>query len=440
MKTKQTLKNLLFSGIISLTLASCGGGGGGGGGSSSGNGGHNGNNSSNNQAMVLAPETLTGGMTFEMTPYDGDEPETFSITSPTTFNDEGGYEYSMTYVQKSDKIGEISYTYSGVVTYGRTFVFTGVNQGEYYMGTSASPAGTFKLTGYTPEPGENGGDINSGSSDNDVDTVSSPESLAQKILTIKDSPVLESGESFVFLSDTSALYGGQIKATYSYTKDANIRNKGFLESTINYGGYTYIHKFTITFLSDTEVTISGTYNVGSDTRYYTDNAGTLTTGNSSPDSSGGESNDSSSDNTGNDTEESRVGTAPDSLKGYVIHAQSYSGATRYYITGDDEAYIKASYRNEMTGYYSGEQYIFSDRLSYIPSEDRKTAKLYISTPSQWIGSTYPYGGQMAGYQQKSTSLSATLYFDDEGNIYHMEGTLDYKTLNSSESIGVNTAQ
>ena len=434
MKTTRTIKNLLFAGVISLSLASCGGGGGGG--SSTGSSSSSGSGSNTQGTVNNAPETLTAGMEFHFTNADNDYKLRITDSSSAYHEDWGDVSY--TYSPSGANTGTITVDVNfGEYSWKETFILTfkdwtsGTCEWSDTDGESESLNFSISNREAAPvQPEDNG------SSGTDSVSGYAPETLEKLILTIKDSPVFENGESFIFLSDSSALYGGQIKSTYSYKKDANNPNKGFLESTIEYGGYTYIHKLTITFLSETEATVSGSYNAGSDTRYYYDVAATFA-GDSNTDSSvdSPSSGDNGNDITNNNTEQEQKGTAPDSLTGYVIHAETYTGSRRYYITGESEVYIKASYRNTMSGYYSGEQYIFGT-LSYSPSEDRKTAKIYISTPEQWIGSTYPYGGQMAGFQHERTYLSGTVYFDDNGNIKRIEGDMDYETLNPSESVGV----
>lgn len=141
---------------------------------------------------------------------------------------------------------------------------------------------------------------------------------------------------------------------------------------------------------------------------------------------------------GEDTVATTLGTAPDSLKGYVLQCNTVSRKLRYYLSGDSTVYVKASFYNHATGYHSGEQRIFGT-IVYRPSKDRKTAEIYISTPSEWVGTTVAIGGSTNGFQFPGSELVGTLYFDSKGDISRIEGKLDYNAL-SSDSRGVMVPQ
>lgn len=134
------LKSLKTTGIVAVCsiIAACGGGGGGGGSEAP--------TSDNTQLEIAAPGSLSAGMTFTLR-ENGGETYTWDLISPTSFRSGAGNTANLEYTKTSANTCEISYRWAHALstTYTYKFVFTAVNEGDYYNG--ATKRGTFTLSG-----------------------------------------------------------------------------------------------------------------------------------------------------------------------------------------------------------------------------------------------------------------------------------------------------
>lgn len=446
MKTKNCkLLGLLATSAIALTLTACGGGGGGGGG---------------NETAQPPAETVTGYAPYNlayttMTYTNGQNSYSFTFSSggqvegyvnqiDTRINYTGTYSYSRSDDGQSAilKLNTSSGTTSAGITRKQNFEFTLSFSSTTQANATVSYAASDSVDGsdfwgneqtYVTTATFSGAGVLEDNTTNEPPPTDSAPALAPEALTtgkvFNTHNSTGTISSYTLTSASTCTTESGSKLTYEYTKESDTTAK---ITTVNGMGIV-AGIYELTFTSTTEGTYicynaggnqssSGSFNI-SDKVDATPS--TPEADNSTPEAP--------------NTPQVQLGTAPDKLDGYVIQVETYDGdGSRYYITMDDELYIKRSFRNSSTGYYSGDQYIHG-HLTYTPSADRKTARLYMYTPEQWIGvQNINSSNYMNGYQQKKTQVVATIYFDAAGQIYKMEGTFNNSTLNPSKCIGVPT--
>lgn len=455
MKTSGLIRTILLAGTISLTLASCGGGGGGGGEAPSSE-----NNTSSNTPSTqqgYAPYDLSGcTITYVREGY----PFTFEFDNSGQVK--GGvrlvdsiilYEGTYTYSRSADGMGAslVLHTTSGKTADGiakeQTFEMklkfssytNAIAEVDYEIGNYVGGNGfayhddhytasvTFSGAGVL-ENGSFEGESNDGNS-TDNNAQLAPDSLpVGKVVNLHANG--GSIASYTLNSTTSCTSNAGAKLTWEYSVTGDTTAEWVTSNALN----IFVSSTKMVFTSAT----GGTYTrLNADNNVIDSGSFNLSDKSDAPQKGDNNASDSSSDNQNNVA----VSTVPDSLTGYIIDVTSSTGKKeRYYITGDNDGYTK--HRFTTKGYDSGYQYIFFDSMFYTPNKGNNTAKVTIHTPAQWIGSVHPdpETGGKRGYQQESRVLDGTLYFDANGNIPRIEGTLNFEKLVGSESVGVKVKQ
>lgn len=254
------LKSLKTTGIVAVCsiIAACGGGGGGGGSEAP--------TSDNTQQEIAAPGSLSAGMTFTLRKNDGTT-YTWDIISPTSFRWNTGYTADiLEYTKTSANTCEVSFRWvdSPSITYTYKFVFTAVNEGDYYNG--AKKLGTFTL------PGKNAGSNNNvtNNGNNNVATTDYAPNEKSQIRSITFNGYEFSSTSVTFKhANMSGGYSykktgpnrAEIKA--SATKNGNVQAVAtLLDGIPRIKNYKVVLQeadatFTLEFLNDSQVKVVG---------------------------------------------------------------------------------------------------------------------------------------------------------------------------------------
>lgn len=253
MKITQNLKQLLLSGIIVLTLASCGGGGGGGGGggdASAGNNATSGSGDSTQGSANNAPDSLNPGMEFSFTTTVDGQTYQFSLTIiSSTQCDDGSYTYTPT----GANTGKLTVTVSDgndswIEVYNLTF--TDSTSGSFNWSSEGETArGSFSLSGRSQQAGESGNSgSNAGNTNTPLDPGYAPVSLQagqQLSIVAGTSQGITLGRVFNITSPTTATLSGKV-GTVEYKVKATNR----AEFIFNANGQTFA--YTLDFTSSTE--------------------------------------------------------------------------------------------------------------------------------------------------------------------------------------------
>ena len=346
MKTTETIKSLLFAGVVSLTLASCGGGGGGGGGSEAPSDSNNSASDNNfQQETAYAPESLSDGMTFIMTASRDGKVTRFIIDSPTNFRNDAGQTASMTYTRKDDNTAEIDYSYndSSWVKLSYSFVFTSATGGDYY-GPGGSKLGTFTFVC-------NSGSVNGGSSSNDntdypddnsdnsSDLVgNAPDSLNGYYISFSNT--INGISKIGFSGNTVSITPANEVGTYSYERTEG--NQGILSLSFSNSRYSG-DNIKLSFPSSSSVMFEGKLGSSSYTL-----SGSFLKGDVTVDENPDDSSDSDADdNLTNDEEEDDTGNAPAVMDDGVI-------CLRQDGTGGFDFSLDSSGSMKVTHYFSNQ--------------------------------------------------------------------------------------
>lgn len=246
MKSIRTIKYLLLTGVVSLTLASCGGGGGGGDGDShSGNNSSSGSGNSSQDTSNNAPDSLNAGMEFSFNlTVDGQPYNVDLVIISSTQCDDGSYTYTPT----GANTGKLTVTVndgeaSWIEVYDLTFTdwtsgsFDWTCEGEKYSGkftVSGRPAPST-----TPENNGSG----DGDSDAPIDPGYAPESLQSgQQLAIGDAG---NGKNiFSITSSTTATLAGKTGAV-----EYNVTAMDTADFIFSSNGTSYM--YTLSFESPT---------------------------------------------------------------------------------------------------------------------------------------------------------------------------------------------
>ena len=250
MKTTRTIKNLLFAGVVSLTLASCGGGGGGGGGGAEVSSGSSSSSGQGNYAGN-APESLSQGMTFEFS--NGVSPHIVSLhidsssscryeTSYKTYNT--SYTYRLTSPNTAELVIPVVDEYSGTSSddvFKLTFTDWTKGNGEWIVADAADSV-TFTVSGRSPRPSQSESDNgSSGDSSADAPTVgdNNNSDSEQEDAVVDYAPESKAGIKSIefgpYSFSSSSVYHDNVGASGSYS----YKKTGVNTASISVSGIKY---------------------------------------------------------------------------------------------------------------------------------------------------------------------------------------------------------